>query len=254
MSIVRITLAATSMAFFWAVLAPTTSDAETLFLEPSPGAATARLLFLPEDRARLDADATDGEARITVTGAYSSGDAFRPEGFTIRAGDPTRPYPQGWDGLLTIDALGRARIHNIADVEIDGRRFDLRDSAARDAFVALAESDGLSAVQSHLLITDGRLDVRPAENGRRFRRRILFQLADGRIGLFDTRPDALTLYEAALAVEAAHGPVMALNLDMGAYDFCELRTTDGRENCGLLTRTGVDDRLTNLLELSLADP
>lgn len=237
----------------WAamVVAGSAASAETLFLEPAPDTATARVLFLPEDRARLDDAPAADEARIVVTGAYSSGDAFRPEGFTIRAGEPTRPFPQGWDGLLIVDAEGRARIHYLGRVSHGGRAFDLRDAESRARFLDVARAEGLSAVQSHLLIVDGVLDVRPREDAPRHRRRILFQLADGRIGLYDTDPEAMTLYDAARALDAAHAPRMAFNLDMGTYDFCERQAAGARERCGRLSRASIDDRLTNLIELTI---
>jgi len=59
----------------------------------------------------------------------------------------------------------------------------LRDRAQRRAFVARAKQLGLSAIQSHLLITDGALDVRNVSGAPRFRRRILFSYADGSYGI-----------------------------------------------------------------------
>lgn len=225
-----------------------------LALEDAPGAATARLLFLPEDLARLDDPVPPGERRIIVTGTYSSGEAYRPEGFTIRAGDPTRPYPQGWDGLLVIDAAGGASIHDVSRVEIDGRVYDLRERDSRSSFVERAAAEQLSVVQSHLLINDGALDLREVDGAPIARRRVLFQTPDGRIGIYDSAPYLLTLYDAAVEVQNAVGPNMALNLDMGTYDFCEIRTTDAAERCGALGRRQVEGRLTNLIEISITAP
>ncbi len=220
-------------------------------IEDAPGAATARLIFLPEDLGRLDAPAAQGETRYIVTGAYSSGEAYRPEGFTIRAGDPTRPYPQGWDGLLVIEGDGEASIHDVSRVRVAGRMFNLRDAKSRDEFVALAAAEGFSVVQSHLLIRDGALDIREIDGAPIARRRVLFQTEDGRIGIFDSAPELMTLYDAARAVEAATAAEMAFNLDMGTYDYCEVRTADGSERCGVVGRGQVEGRLTNLLELSI---
>lgn len=221
-----------------------------LFLEETPGESAARLLFLPDDRAELEAAVPPGEARLLVTGAYSSGDDFRPEGFTIRAGRATRPHPQGWDGLLTIDQAGRAQIFFVEDVDLSGGPYNLRDSQSLAAFVAMAQAERLSVVQSHLLIRDGALDLRPVDGAPIARRRILFQTADGRLGVYDSAPALLTLYEAAVELQERAAPVMAFNLDMGTYDFCEVRTSEGPITCGVLRGDQIDGRLTNVLELT----
>lgn len=228
-----------------------------LFLESEPGAARADIAFLPENEALqnallddlLDAPTPSDGRRLIVTGAYSSGDRFGPEGFVLSDGAPTHPWPQGWDGLLLVGADGAAGVHLVTAVELEGRRYNLRDRADRGPFLARAEALGLSAIQSHLLIRDGALDLRPVEDAPSFRRRMLFQMADGRLGVYDTSPRPVTLYEGAAQLLDAIGPKMALNLDMGAYDFCERATPEGVERCGLLRR-GQLDRLTNLIVLT----
>lgn len=236
-------------ASFWT--APTALAERILAEEKSAGVAKARLLFLPEDLERLDAPVPDGERRVVVTGTYTSGDAKRPEGFTIRSGDATRPYPQGWDGLLIVDREGKASIHDVSRVAYGGRVYDLRDRTSRRAFVAMAEARKLSVVQSHLLIRNSRLDLKRVERAKAARRRVLFQRADGRIGIYDSKPEVQTLYEAAVAVLDTAQPAMAINLDMGTYDFCEIKTEAETERCGALQRPHVKERLTNLLELSI---
>ncbi|MCI4660597.1 MAG: hypothetical protein MRY63_02080 [Neomegalonema sp.] len=220
-----------------------------LFVEEAPGSAALRLRFLPEENGVIDDLPPGAFERLLVTGTYSSGDDFRPEGFVIRQGDPTRPYPQGWDGLLLAYADGRADIFELGAVRLGDEVFDLRDKAAKWRFVELARLAGVSAVQSHLLIREGVLDLRPVENARRFHRRILFQLEDGRLGIWDSRPQTLTLYEAAQALQKILPVRMALNLDMGAYDFCERATAQAAENCGLLDRSRIGP-LTNVIEVS----
>lgn len=207
------------------------------------------ILFLPEHTEALAAPPQEGHERLVITGAYSSGDRFAPEGFVIRAGEPTHPYPQGWDGLLLVEADGRASLHNVASVTLDGRARNLRDAEERAAFVERAQALRVSAIQSHLLISDGALDIQPRSGARRFRRRLLYQTADGRIGVFDTGSVAVTLYDAAVALMATEKPQMALNLDMGDYDYCERAGAAGRQRCGWLALGG-DERLTNLISIT----
>lgn len=223
---------------------------QILALEDRPGGAQLDILFLPEDAGRLDAVPEDGATRLLVTGAYSSGERLAPEGMVIRDGRPTHPWPQGWDGLLVVAQSGAASLHAVSAVKWRDSIFDLRERSARERFLSTAARERLSVVQSHLLIRDGVLDLRPVENARLFRRRILFQTRDGRIGVYDTSPRSLTLYDAAAELQQRVDPAMAFNLDMGAYDFCE-RTVGGEaESCGLLRRDGLD-KLTNVIELTL---
>ncbi len=225
--------------------------AARMLMAPTPAErVAARLLFAPEDVDAMLAAPADGRRRVVVTGAYSSGDRFAPEGFVIRRGEARNPRPQGWDGVLLIDAGGRLSLHNKRRVQHGGRRFDLTDRAERVAFLRVAAAEKLSAVQSHLLISDGALDLRESATPRRFLRRLLFQTADGAIGLYQSHPNPLSLYEAAVELKAIASPEMALNLDMGAYDFCEDRTADAVRRCGFVARNDMK-KLTNLLELTL---
>ncbi|MEM9093506.1 MAG: succinate dehydrogenase [Pseudomonadota bacterium] len=220
--------------------------AETLFLSD---AAQAEVFFLPEEASRLADPAPSDATRLRITGAYSSGDRFAPEGMVIRHGRPTHPWPQGWDGLFIVERSGRASIHDMARVALGGGVFNLRERASRESFLARAAIDRISVIQSHLLIRNGLLDLRRIEGARTFRRRILFQTDDGGIGVYDTSPRALKLYDAALELQRQVGPVMALNLDMGAYDFCELSTAGETRSCGLLSRDGLG-KLTNIVQLT----
>ncbi len=225
-----------------------------LLLEPEPGSARVRLLFLPDDAAAVERPSLPDRRRLTVTGAYSSGDRFGPEGFVLRRGEPVRPIPQGWDGVLVVTPEGGASVHDVSAVALGGDAFNLRDPDQRRTFLDEAEDLGLSAIQSHLLIKDGALDLRPVDNAPLFRRRLLFETVDGRLGVFDTSPAPLTLYDAAVALrQAVPGVRMALNLDMGAYDFCVWRSPGERRLCGFLS---APDRqaLTNMIEIEIPAP
>ena len=185
------------------------------------------------------------ENSLTITGTYSSGDRFGIEGIAIDAGTMISRRFQGWDGLAVITPEGNLSLHHVERVSLEGTTFNLRNAGERQAFEKKAGQRKLSAIQSHLLITDGKVDVRDQPGQPRFRRRILFMTRDGDIGVFDTGGQALTLFDAATALQEAAAPEMAFNLDMGSYDYC-LWNRGGMKNCGRLNRdsTGI---LTNVL-------
>ena len=251
-TITRFLLFSTATALLAAIapFAVSASDGEMLVPPTPKDRASAELIFLPDGAGALDAPLRRGERRILMTGAYSSGDRFAPEGFVLREGDASLARLQGWDGLLLIDRGGRVSLHDVKDVRHRGRNWNLRERDQRKAFLKLAKQEGLSAVQSHLLINDGALDLRDAEDAPRFRRRLLFETRDGRIGVYDSTPHILTLYDAAKALQESADPRFALNLDMGNYDFCETQSAEGSRLCGLLNRAGIG-KLTNVLAITL---
>ncbi len=194
--------------------------------------------------------APQGASRLTVTGAYTSGDRHEPEGLFIRAGEVLDPHPQGWDGMALIDGSGRISLHHVERVRSGDTVWNLREKESRLAFVAKAKTDGWSAFQSHMLVIDGAVDTRPRSGAPSFRRRILFQLPQGGgIGIYDSGAVALTLHQAAQDIAARFAPEMALNLDMGSYDFCQREAEGETARCGALTlaQTG---KLSNLLVLT----
>jgi len=207
------------------------------------GDVTARLVLVPEGGVVPQAGTG---LQVTVTGAYTSGEKREPEGLFIVAGEALDPYPQGWDGVAMIDGSGRLSVHHAGRIDVGNERFDLRRKASRIAFAQAAKARKWSAFQSHLLVIDGKVDTKPREGAPRFARRLLYTLADGSIGLYETPP--LTLHDAAVAIDAALAPVMALNLDMGSYDYCRIEGA-GPRNCGALA-LGQTGKLSNLLVLS----
>lgn len=219
---------------------------EDLIFAACGGQARVSLRLLPED-----AGATPPEA-LDVTGAYTasdrrSGDKPKPVGLLVRNGEViSREYVR-FDGLLTVDAADAPMIHMRSRVSFGGSVFSLNDTAARAAFLTAAADAGADVLQSHLLIIDGAADVADQDGAPQFRRRIMLQMTNGDIGIFDSSPRALTLHDATKEVAARFAPKMALNLDMGSYDFCRR----GDELCGLLTADGVE-KLSNLLRFSVA--
>ncbi len=184
---------------------------------------------------------------LSVTGAYSSADRFGVEGLAIGGERLVSSRFQGWDGFLLVSAAGEPRIYNASDIQLGDRAFDLKRQPDRRDFVTQARADGYSLIQSHLLIVDGALDVRQVEKARRFVRRMFFTDSAG-WGVYETK-SAVTLYDAALEIQEALNPDMVMNLDMGAYNYCQQNTPTGFKSCGdLFTDT---KNLTNLITIQL---
>lgn len=215
-----------------------------------PGPGAARLLLLPEDAGKVP-EAPVGT--VTVTGAYTAtdrrdGDRPKPVGFYIHRGDLVSLEFGRMDGILLVAPDGTARITVASDVPLTGERHRLTSLSGRRAFARAAAEAGVSVLQSHLLIRNGELDLRPATDAPVAERRILFQTREGALALWQSGGRALTLHEAASELAARHAPVMALNLDMGGHDYCLRRAGGGDELCGRLTTAGLD-HLSNLLRL-----
>ena len=221
---------------------------DTMLMHSCWGQARAEIVLLPEQAAPPPA------ASLTVTGAYTGTEprangAPNPVGLFVHGGQVINPNLARMDGVLVIDpADGVPAIYPRTAVRTAKGAVDLTDPEARAAFAADAATRGLSVLQSHLLIVDGTLDVRPVEDAPRAKRRFLILDAHG-FGIAQTL-GAETLYDAGTWVAETYQPRMVLNLDMGSFDYCLLQMKDGRENCGVL---GADEtsRLSNLLRLVL---
>jgi len=211
------------------------------------GTVNAQLLVLPQEPSTTFHSAS---RIVTVTGTYSSGDRFGIEGLALKDGEVISSRFQGWDGGLLISPDGTPQIVNVARLKLHNERYNLKSSADRSAFVKAAKTEKTSFIQSHLLITEGRLDTREVEGAPKFRRRILYSDSQGAISLYDSGTERLTLYEAARELFGNHNAHMALNLDMGSYDFCQIVTENHVENCGVLA-SETDSRLTNLLRFTI---
>jgi hypothetical protein len=193
---------------------------------------------------KLEHGATD---ILSVTGAYSSADRFGVEGLAIDAERLVSSRFQGWDGFLLVSPDGTPQVFNASDIQLGDRAFNLKRQPDRRDFVAAARAGGYSLIQSHLLIVDGALDVRQVDNARRFVRRMFFTDQAG-WGVYETK-SAVTLYDAALEIQEALNPDMVLNLDMGAYNYCQKNTPDGFKSCGDLFTNA--ENLTNVITIQL---
>ncbi|MEH6359542.1 MAG: succinate dehydrogenase [Amylibacter sp.] len=190
---------------------------------------------------------TDSQHMLTVAGTYSSGDRFGIEGLVIKDGKIISRRYQNWDGVLIIDKKGVPNLYHARDVALDGENYNLKEKSLRDGFVAKAKELGVSVLQSHLLINDGRLDLKDVANAPKFKRRMLVIMNDGSFGIWESA-QAKTLYDAAHQVQQELNPKMALNLDMGAYDYCVSGPAGAQKDCGRLIVS--EDKLTNLLEFT----
>ncbi|MEM7544381.1 MAG: hypothetical protein AAF367_02510 [Pseudomonadota bacterium] len=220
------------------------ADDPTLIWSDCGAVAHGELLLLPEDASLTPDGALD------VTGVYTATDKRgedkpKPVGLFVRDGTViSREYVR-FDGVLVVEPEGEITIGFRRNYTFRGNAYDLEEPTLRARFIDDVAEAGASLAQSHLLIIDGRVDAAPVEGAPRFRRRILMQAVDGTLGIYDSSPRALTLAEAAEEVAQKFAPAMALNLDMGSYDFCR----DGTRLCGALTyeQTG---KLSNMLRLT----
>lgn len=225
---------------------------DTLIFHSCWGQGQLEILLLPEDLPLLEH--TDASRSLLVTGAYTAresrdGGLAKPVGIFVRNRQVVNPNLGRMDGLLIVDpATGQPELHHRAQVRLDGREFDLRSIERRRAFLAEARLRGLGVMQSHLLIVDSRVDVQPQDNAPVFVRRILFTDKPG-FGIYQTmRP--VTLHDAATQLADALAPWMALNLDMGSYNYCERVEGGVESSCGAIARSDTG-KLSNLLRLTL---
>jgi hypothetical protein len=225
---------------------------DTLLFHSCWGQGRLAIRLLPEDLPLPEP--ADAVRRLTVTGAYTGrenrdGGRPKPVGMFVHGGVVTNPNLGRMDGVLLVDpATGEPELQHRARLRLGGRDFDLRLLDQRRAFLAEAVVRGLSVLQSHLLIVDGQVDVRPQDDAPVFVRRMFFTDETG-FGIYQTVWPK-TLQDAARQLADALAPRMALNLDMGSYNYCQ-RVEDGVESsCGGLDRNDTG-KLSNLLLLTL---
>jgi len=235
----------------WPAAACPEADGGVLF-HSCRGEARLELLLLPEDLPLPEPPAAG--ARLMVTGAYTGTDKRavdrpNPVGLFLRRGEVVNRNLARMDGVLVVDPSGgRPGFHHREAVPLGGRDYDLRDIEQRNAFIRAAAGQGLSVMQSHLLIDRGELDVAPQDGAPVYVRRFLFRDAEG-FGVWQSQA-AMTLHEAALAVAEALAPEMVMPLDMGSYDFCRRAEGGTETSCGGLAPEGAG-KLSNLLVLTL---
>ena len=216
------------------------------------GEGRLAILALPEDLPLPPAP--EAGRRLIVTGAYTAREARsdgrpKPVGMFVSRGRIINRNLGRMDGVLVLpEGSGVPQLYHRESVSLGGREFDLTDIAQRNAFLAEAEEHRASVMQSHLLVADGALDLRPQEDAPHSLRRFLF-FDEAGFGIYQTGWPR-TLYDGAAEVAAALAPQMVLNLDMGSYDFCLAAEAGVETNCGNLGAEALD-KLSNLLLLEL---
>lgn len=223
-----------------------------LLLHSCWGEAAAELILLPEEAP--PPPATGARRHLLVGAAYTGADSRdgglpNPVGLFVDNGRVINPNLARMDGVLILPRGGAPLLQHRDRLGFAGRRFDLGAPRERRAFARLAAETGAGVLQSHLLIVDGVLDIRPQGDAPVARRRLFFT-DDAGWGVWQTAT-AVTLHAAAEEIAAALAPRMALNLDMGSFDYCWLTLEDGTtRRCGLRT-LGDTARMSNLLSLVL---
>ncbi|WP_413204165.1 hypothetical protein [Rhodospirillum sp. A1_3_36] len=226
----------------------TISKSDSVLVDLSHGIPyTAEILFLPTPRALKSSDLfrrSDFRNAIAMTGTYTSPQRY-PTGLFISAGRVVNPALQRWDGIVSIDAQGQISVGDLSQISINGRRLNLRNNFAdfRD-FLTDARRTGRTVIQSHLLVRDGASMVTAKASRTPFRRRIVFSRDDGSVGVYDSGDRALSLFDAAQEVARLGSVRFAVNLDMGAFDFCQLQRSWSGYKCGTIDDTTI---LSNIL-------
>ena len=224
-------------------------ETERLLFHSCQGAAAAEVLLLPEEASEL-APPPEGES-LAVTGGYTGtdtrGEALpNPVGLFVDNGRVVSPNLARMDGILIVGPDGEPAIHHSTRVPLRDGVADLTDPDQRLDFADWASENHLSVLQSHLLIADGRLDVRPQMDAPKAQRRLLFTDRHG-WGVYQTT-EAVTLFDAGFELRERFRPSMAINLDMGSFDFCLAAEGGVARNCGVLDASQTA-KLSNVLRL-----
>ncbi len=233
-----------------AAACPEATDA--LLFHSCWGAARLDIALAPEDLP-LPAPPEEG-LRLVVTGAYTAtdnraDDRPKPVGLFLRRGEVVNRNLARMDGVLILEPEGDGpELQHRDRVELGGRAYDLADLEQRRAFIAEAAERGLSVLQSHLLVDTGESDVSDLDGAPASIRRVLFADAHG-FGIWQSETP-LTLYDATEAIMTALDPAMAMNLDMGSYNFCRRAEAGVETSCSGLAPDAAG-KLSNLLVLTL---
>lgn len=182
--------------------------------------------------------------RLEMAGTYTSEFGY-PTGLTMIDGVMINPALQTWDGLIMIYPDGKVHLRNINALEYGFRQFDIAASY-RDYldFLDMLKQQKISVLQTHLLITNGEVDV-TLKTDKAFRRRVIFEDATQNLGIYDSFDKLLTLYELAVLLRQEYHAITAVNLDMGTYSYCALYEQDRLKKTYGVKERGV--KLSNII-------
>ncbi len=166
--------------------------------------------------------------RLIVTGGYTSPLKI-PAGLAINKGKIINPALQKWDGFLIIDSDGKIHIADVNQINYQFRQFNLHKSYEDYRyFLKIASREKLTVIQSHLLINQGKILTTEGKNSKIFRRRVVFGTADGGIHVYDSLEQVITLHALAKTLKEQYDAQIALNLDMGIYNYGMLYNKKGK--------------------------
>lgn len=175
-------------------------------------------------------DLKGSENRLVLSAIYTSPLAM-PVGLNLRNGEVINPAIQKFDGLILIDKDGQISLTHIDHLVYNLKPYHIRTSFEDyKSFLRKARKERLSVLQSHLILNNGDILIQDNAKGRKMRRRILFATSDGGIHIYDSFEKNHSLYDAAKYVKDNYVAQVAINLDMGDFNFCTLNTPERFKN------------------------
>jgi len=167
------------------------------------------------------------EDRFMFTGTYTS-PLGMPAGLAIGREGVINPFLQSWEGLILIQN-GKIYLNSLFDLHLGNRSLHVAENF-RDFqdFVRHVEAQGGALLQSHLLVYEGRSALRAESNKRKMRRRVIFQTGDGGLHLFDSRDRRLSFEEVAGELIDKFKAEIAINLDMGGFNYFQHHKKSGK--------------------------
>lgn len=175
-------------------------------------------------------DLKGSEFRLVLSGTYTS-PLGMPVGLNVLRGEVINPAIQKFDGLILLDREGQISLTHIDHLEYNLKPYRIRSSFSDyKSFLQKASKDRLSVLQSHLILNHGNILIQDNANGRKMRRRVLFATSDGGIHIYDSFEKDHSLFDAAKFVKDTYAAQIAINLDMGDFNFCTLNTPERFKN------------------------
>ncbi|MEO0896735.1 MAG: hypothetical protein AAFY71_10080 [Bacteroidota bacterium] len=198
------------------------TDDKTLFSAPAGEKYESFAFFnrnkLPVQRISSALPLQQSDHRLIMTATYTSPYGM-PTGLCISGGKVINPFLQKWDGMILIQN-GKIRLAHIDQLPLPFSQIDIkRDYNHYKAFLEMATTSQMTVLQSHLLVDRGKVAVGGNSSARKMRRRVIFQTKDQGLHIYDSMDDLLSLKECAEILVNQYKANVAINLDMGGYNF-----------------------------------